>query len=98
LLRKRDLLFNSEQSNPKDQQLSLHRHPAFFGSITDVIRDCCGSCPPPFTEAERAIAAKITEKFVSGGIQFVKDNPGRQSIGSFHPITDLNWTDMAYVH
>ncbi|OTB19331.1 hypothetical protein K445DRAFT_193479 [Daldinia sp. EC12] len=29
-------------------------------------------------------------------VSFIKDNPGRQMIGSFHPITDGDWTEMAY--
>ncbi len=28
---------------------------------------------------------------------FMRDNPGRQSIGSLNPITIDKWTDMAYV-
>lgn len=27
----------------------------------------------------------------------MKDDPGRQSVGSFNPITDTDWTEMAYV-
>lgn len=27
----------------------------------------------------------------------MQDDPGRQAIGSFHPITTNDWTDMAYV-
>ena len=27
----------------------------------------------------------------------MKDDPGRQTIGSFHPITDTDWTEMAYL-
>jgi ankyrin repeat protein len=27
----------------------------------------------------------------------MQDDPGRQQIGSFNPITDLDWTEMAYV-
>jgi ankyrin repeat protein len=34
---------------------------------------------------------------VSGKISFLKDDPGRQSIGSFNPITDQDWTEMAYI-
>jgi ankyrin repeat protein len=34
---------------------------------------------------------------VSGEISFLKDDPGRQSIGSFNPITDQDWTEMAYI-
>ena len=27
----------------------------------------------------------------------MKDDPGRQTIGSFNPLTDDDWTDMAYI-
>ncbi|KAK4906900.1 hypothetical protein LTR28_000532, partial [Elasticomyces elasticus] len=30
-------------------------------------------------------------------MKFIQDNPGRQAIGSFNPITDDDWTEMAYV-
>ena len=32
-----------------------------------------------------------------GRLTFLKDDPGRQTIGSFHPLTDDDWTEMAYV-
>lgn len=35
--------------------------------------------------------------YVSGGITFIKDDPGRQTIGSFNPLTDDDWTEMAYI-
>jgi ankyrin repeat protein len=34
---------------------------------------------------------------VSGDLEFMKDDPGRQTIGSFNPLTSDDWTDMAYV-
>ena len=96
LLFTKDLLLNAEW-NQKDRETTLHRHPAFFGSVNDVIHDCCGFCPKPVTEEDLAIAEEENKIYISGDITFIKDDPGRQAIGSFNPITDDDWTEMAYV-
>ncbi|KAI1275981.1 ankyrin repeat protein [Xylaria sp. FL0933] len=75
----------------------LHRHPAFFGRVEDVIGDCCGTCPKPQTPEEIEVAAKESEIYVSGNATFRIDDPGRQQIGSFNPLTEDDWTEMAYV-
>ncbi|KAK2600284.1 hypothetical protein QQS21_005003 [Conoideocrella luteorostrata] len=93
----RDLLLNAEWNQPKDRQVYLHRHPAFFGRVEDVIEDCCGSCPQAVTPEEIEIAEKETEIYISGNVSFLIDDPGRQQIGSFNPLTEQDWTDMAYV-
>ncbi|KAF7715271.1 Uncharacterized protein PECH_002108 [Penicillium ucsense] len=95
LLYTKDLLLNAEWN--QDRDVYLHRHPAFFGEVEDIIGDCCGACPPAVTEEELKIAEEESKKYVSGGISFIKDNPGRQEIGSFNPITDTDWTAMAYI-
>ncbi|PWY78097.1 ankyrin [Aspergillus sclerotioniger CBS 115572] len=98
LLHTKDLLLNAEWNKPKDRQVNLHRHPAFFGDVVDVIHDCCGFCPQPETEEEKEIAEKEKKLYVSGNISFLKDDPGRQEIGSFNPITETDWAEeMAYV-
>jgi hypothetical protein len=97
LLYTKDLLLNAEWNKPKDREVHLHRHPAFFGRVEDVFEDCCGSCPRPITEDEVEVAEKESSKYVSGPVSFLKDDPGRQTIGSFNPITDQDWTEMAYV-
>ena len=97
LLYTKDLLLNAEWNKPKDREVNLHRHPAFFGSVDDVIKDCCGLCPAPVTEDEREVAEEEAKIFVTGNITFLKDDPGRQAIGSFNPINDDEWTKMAYV-
>ncbi|KMP01227.1 hypothetical protein CIRG_01367 [Coccidioides immitis RMSCC 2394] len=97
LLYKKDLLLNAEWNKSKERTVDLHRHPAFFGAVQDVIEDCCGFCPSPATEEEIEIAEEESRRFVSGKIQFMKDDPGRQAIGSFNPITDSDWTEMAYI-
>jgi ankyrin repeat protein len=96
LLFTKDLLLNAEW-NQKDRETALHRHPAFFGSVNDVIHDCCGFCPKPATDEDLAISEEESKIYISGDISFIKDDPGRQTIGSFNPITDEDWTEMAYV-
>ncbi|ETS87326.1 hypothetical protein PFICI_01154 [Pestalotiopsis fici W106-1] len=93
----RDLLLNAEWNQPKEREVYLHRHPAFFGRVQDVVQDCCGSCPKPETAEEVEIAEKESEIYVSGKVTFRIDDPGRQQIGSFNPLTDDDWTEMAYV-
>ncbi|KAE9978534.1 hypothetical protein EG327_007387 [Venturia inaequalis] len=96
LLYTKDLLLNAEWNKPKDREVHLHRHPAFFGHAEDVFEDCCGYCPKPSTLEEEEVAATESKIYVSGPISFLKDDAGRQSIGSFNPITDSEWA-TAYV-
>ncbi|EXJ92942.1 hypothetical protein A1O3_01498 [Capronia epimyces CBS 606.96] len=97
LLFTKDLLLNAEWNKPKDREARLHRHPAFFGSFDDVIHDCCGSCPEPTSDEDLAALEGESKIYISGDLTFLKDNPGRQEIGSFNPITDNDWTEMAYI-
>lgn len=97
LLFQQDLLKNAEFNKPKDREANLHRHPAFFGTVDDVIGDCCGFCPQPATDADYAAFEEESKVYVSGTISFMKDDPGRQQIGSFHPLTNDDWTEMAYI-
>ncbi|KAI1288909.1 ankyrin repeat protein [Xylaria venustula] len=93
----KDLLLNAEWNQPKEREVYLHRHPAFFGRVEDVINDCCGTCPKAQTSQEVEIAEKESEIYVSGNVSFRIDDPGRQQIGSFNPLTEDDWTEMAYV-
>jgi ankyrin repeat protein len=97
LLYTKDLLLNAEWNKRDDRETNLHRHPAFFGTVNDVIHDCCGFCPDPISDEDLKAADEESKTFISGNISFLKDDPGRQEIGSFHPITDDDWTEMAYV-
>lgn len=38
------------------------------------------------------MAEEEAKIYISGHITFIKDNPGRQEIGSFNPITETDWT------
>lgn len=96
LLYTKDILLNAEWSKPKERV--LHRHPAFFGATAaEAMSDSCGACPSPQTNEEREAAEEEKKIYVHGPVTFLTDNPGRQAIGSFHPITDDDWTEMAYV-
>ncbi|KAH8602501.1 hypothetical protein B0O99DRAFT_606743 [Bisporella sp. PMI_857] len=97
LLYAKDLLLNAEWNQDKEREVYLHRHPCFFGNAEEVIQDCCGYCPEPKTDEEIEIAEEESKTNVSGTLKFLKDDPGRQEIGSFNPITDDEWTTMAYV-
>lgn len=81
----------------KDRHVDLHRHPCFFGDVDDILKDCCGHCPIPLTVDDEDVAAKEAKIYVSGPLRFITDDPGRQAIGSFNPLTEADWTDMAYV-
>lgn len=97
LLYAKDLLLNAEWNQPDDRKVYLHRHPCFFGTAEEVLQDCCGYCPLPKTDGEIEVADEESKIYISGKLKFIVDDPGRQSIGSFNPITDDEWTTMAYV-
>lgn len=100
LMFKRDIVFNAEwnpRNVPPQRPYKLHRHPCFFGDMKDIFEDCCGYCPLPDCAEAIAVQKEEEERFVKGELTFMIDDPGRQSIGSFHPITDGDWAEMAYL-
>jgi hypothetical protein len=97
LLYAKDLLLNAEWNQNDDREVYLHRHPCFFGTAEEVIQDCCGYCPVPKTDEEIKVHEEEAKAYVFGELKFITDDPGRQEIGSFNPITDDEWTTMAYV-
>lgn len=100
LMFQRDMVFNAEWNErnvPPYREWKLHRHPCFFGEMSDIFEDCCGYCPEPESSEAAAVQKVEDERFVRGPIRFMLDDPGRQSVGSFHPITDGDWSEMAYL-
>lgn len=87
LLFTKDLLLNAEWNKPKDREVNLHCHPAFFGNAKDIILECCGFFPEPVTPEDHDNAEEEAKKYVSGVLEFIKDDPGRQAVCSFNPIT-----------
>ena len=90
-------MLNAEWNQENARDVYLHRHPAFFGRVEDVIKDCCGYCPEPITPEEKEAAEKDAQIYIQGDMKLIIDDPGRQQIGSFNPLTEDDWTDMAYV-
>jgi hypothetical protein len=97
LLYAKDLLLNAEWNKPDNREVHLHRHPCFIGTAEEVLQDCCGYCPVPKSDEEIDVAEEEAKVYISGPLKFITDDPGRQEIGSFNPITDDEWTTMAYV-
>ena len=87
LMYSKDYILNSKWYDPKK---TIHTHPCFFGHINDVVEDCCGCCPPG-TESQPE-----DSPYVYGKLRWITDDPGRQTIGSFHPITTGDWQEGAY--
>ena len=94
------MVYNAEwnpKNCPPQREWKLHRHPCFFGDMADVFADCCGYCPEPESAEAAAMQKEEDERIVRGVIKFMFDDPVRQSVGSFHPITDGDWAEMAYL-
>ncbi|KAG8935884.1 hypothetical protein FRC02_005883 [Tulasnella sp. 418] len=97
LIYQTDLGMNST-FNPKNKDRRLHRHPAFFGTMKEVLADCCEHCPVPKDEEEKELQGKEDEQYIRGPVTFMQEDPGRQSItGSFNPIDSGEWSAQAYV-
>lgn len=97
---KDDVLLNSK-FNPRNREyFGLHRHPCFFAlEIKDVMEDLCGLCPTPKTDEERELCETKFVDYVNGRIAFMVDDPGKQLMSSsYHPITDTDWTELAYLN
>lgn len=54
------------------------KEPLFFGNLHEVLQ-------------RGAEATSKNQGKVTGKITFLKENPGRQMIGSFNPITEDDW-------
>ncbi|GJE83966.1 ankyrin [Phanerochaete sordida] len=92
-----DLGMNSP-FNPKNEGRRLHRHTAYFGTMPECLEDCCEHCPKPKNEEERALQEEEDKSYIRGRVEFIVEDPGRQSIsGSFNPIDDGEWVEQAYI-
>ncbi|KDQ65163.1 hypothetical protein JAAARDRAFT_188410 [Jaapia argillacea MUCL 33604] len=92
-----DLGMNST-FNPKNKGRRLHRHPAFFGTMEECVEDCCEHCPEPLDDEEKKLQEEEDKANVRGRIDFMLEDPGRQSMtGSFNPIDVGEWSEQAYI-
>ncbi|KAI8049744.1 ankyrin repeat-containing domain protein [Syncephalis plumigaleata] len=95
----KDMILNSPwYPKNRGRNIKFHRHPCFFGTMQEVMGDCCGHCPDitKLSEDEQPTPNEM-DAYVQGVIEFIKDDPGRQAIGSFHPITEGDWSAGAYI-
>src|SRR5437870_2107965 len=91
------MVLNSTWDNNNKKRV-LHRHLCFFSTdMKQIFNDCCGYCPVPSTPEEIATQIEDDKVFIRGKIEFIKDDPGRQTIGSFHPLTDDDWATQTYI-
>ncbi|KAF8654880.1 hypothetical protein AX16_003341 [Volvariella volvacea WC 439] len=92
-----DLGMNST-FNPKNKGRRLHRHVAFFGTMEEVLEDCCEHCPAPIDDDEKALQEEEDKQYIRGRISFIEEDPGRQSMsGSFNPIDVGEWSEQVYI-
>ncbi|KAK0490248.1 ankyrin repeat protein [Armillaria novae-zelandiae] len=92
-----DLGMNST-FNPKNKGRRLHRHAAFFGTVSECLNDCCEHCPEPIDKDERSLREEEDKQYIRGRISFIEEDPGRQSMsGSFKPIDVGEWSEQVYV-
>ncbi|KAH9259482.1 hypothetical protein BASA81_002525 [Batrachochytrium salamandrivorans] len=75
-------------------------HPCFFGTMEEVLLDCSPEDPPfpARTEGEDAKLREHRDTYVRGKLTFISDDPGRQRIGSFHPLSETGWAEGVYFH
>ncbi|KAJ3167489.1 hypothetical protein HK101_011768 [Irineochytrium annulatum] len=94
LAHQKDYCLNHPAMMGRFRSTRHHQHPVFYGSMSDVLQDCCGTCAPIPPED---LSPDEHTSFVSGPLKFIVDDPGRQEIGSFNPINDTDWSKGAYV-
>jgi len=90
LMRVKDAVLNNPYIS-KNRPYKLH--PCFIGTAEEVIKDCCPDDPPIPDDVDPA----SLEGFVRGPLAFIEDDPGRQMIGSFHPLDPGEWASGAYI-
>ncbi|KAI1472682.1 uncharacterized protein F4812DRAFT_409879 [Daldinia caldariorum] len=75
-------------SNVRYTVINQAETPYMFGTIREVTDPTNRKCKWKLKNNRRI---ELTKK-----VTFIKLNPGRQMIGSFHPLTADDWTKMAY--
>eukprot|EP01063_Lacrimia_lanifica_P029654 TRINITY_DN4571_c0_g2_i2.p1 TRINITY_DN4571_c0_g2~~TRINITY_DN4571_c0_g2_i2.p1 ORF type:complete len:1958 (+),score=649.53 TRINITY_DN4571_c0_g2_i2:78-5951(+) len=74
----------------KDRVYRLH--PCFFGTADEVLTDMAPDDPP----IPEDVPEEKLRPYVRGVMTWLQDDPGRQQIGSFNPITTGDWEAGAY--
>jgi ankyrin repeat protein len=96
-MRKKDKILNKIQFAPGGRVVANRRgykiHVCAVGTMAEVIANPYPHDPPIPEDTPE----ELLEGTVSGPLSWLLDNPGRQQIGSFHPVTDDNWMDEAFI-
>eukprot|EP00927_Polykrikos_kofoidii_P043731 TRINITY_DN37814_c0_g1_i1.p1 TRINITY_DN37814_c0_g1~~TRINITY_DN37814_c0_g1_i1.p1 ORF type:complete len:1871 (-),score=397.34 TRINITY_DN37814_c0_g1_i1:75-5687(-) len=101
----KDMLLNA---NPHDAfGNSSPRHLCFFGTATEVLGNCSSqdtksgrteqSNVDEHNDEEKTTQHASGEHFISGPVRWLAVDPGRQSVGSFHPITEGEWAEGVHL-
>ncbi|KAK6533683.1 hypothetical protein TWF694_002615 [Orbilia ellipsospora] len=75
----------------KDRVGYLHRHTAFFGTVAEVVEDCCGACPEPQSKEEEEMRLEDDKTYTRGKLVMKKYKVGEPSAQSHE-----EWVEMAY--
>ena len=95
-MRKKDRIMNTVEIKRNGEVSKSRRsykiHVCAVGTMEEVTADPFPSDPPIPDD----LPSDTLEMLVRGEVSWLVDNPGRQQIGSFHPITDDDWTENTY--
>ncbi|KAF3902931.1 hypothetical protein AA313_de0210262 [Arthrobotrys entomopaga] len=75
----------------KDRVGYLHRHLIFFGTLAEVVEDCCGACPEPQSKEEEELRLSDDKLYIRGKLVLEKYKVDELSSQSHEA-----WTEMAY--
>jgi len=97
LMRKKDHVLNTVEFLAKGRVAKCTRkykiHVCASGTMSQVIDN-----PFPNDPAiPESVPSESLSQCVRGRVSWLVDNPGRQQIGSFHPITEGDWTEGAFL-
>lgn len=96
LMLKKDKILNNIEILPNGKVIKCRRaykvHVCAIGTMEEIINDPFPDDPP----LPDKISEEDLQSMVVGRLTWLVDNPGRQQIGSFHPITDEDWTEGTY--
>jgi len=97
VMAKKDRVLNTVEFKPGGRVVKCTRkyrlHLCAAGTMEEVIQDPFPNDPPIPEDVPKDSLAQC----VRGRVAWLVDNPGRQQIGSFNPITDGNWIEGAHL-
>lgn len=97
MTKKKDEILNKVEFLPNGQVIGSRRpyklHVCAIGTMAEVIEDPFPNDAPIPDD----VSPEALDGAVRGRITWLVDNPGRQRIGSFHPITEEDWNEGAFI-